>query len=36
MMGFPLPKIYALLFLNGLWADITSTDIAIDVMDDPD
>ena len=25
----------ALLYLNPLWADITSTDIAIDVLNDP-
>ena len=34
-MGFQQSKVMALLYLNPLWADITSTDIAIDVLNDP-
>ena len=34
-MGFRNEQLLALLYLNPLWADITSSDIAIEVMDDP-
>ena len=34
-MGFDMNRILMLLFINPAWADITSTDIAIDVMHDP-
>ena len=34
-MGFSNSKIYALLYLNRNWAEISSPDIALEIMDDP-
>ena len=34
-MGFENRQIYALLYLNGLWKEISSPDLALEVMNDP-
>lgn len=34
-MGFENSKVYALLYLNRLWAEISSPDVALEILNDP-